>query len=99
MDRLPYPPPFQDITTLSQHICAAESTIENWVRMGIFPAPRMQGGKRLWAWTEVERHLAGRGGDVQSTDDLLARITDGTRRAAHQERHLRVGNSAVHGVK
>ena len=33
---LPYPPPYQDITTLSEHICAAETTIENWVRLGGF---------------------------------------------------------------
>jgi hypothetical protein len=40
---LPYPPPYQDITTLSEHICAAESTIENWVRLGLFPEPRKVG--------------------------------------------------------
>jgi predicted site-specific integrase-resolvase len=53
---LPCPPPFQDLATLAQHICCAESTIENWVKVGVFPTPRMQGGKRLWSWKEVERH-------------------------------------------
>lgn len=98
-DRLPYPPPFQDIATLAEHICAGESTIENWVRMGIFPAPRLQGGKRLWSWKEVERHLAGAGDSMQSMDDLMGRIKDGTRRAAHQERHLRISGPPVHGIE
>ncbi len=53
-----YPPPFMDLATLSEHICSGESTIENWVRTGIFPAPKKVGGKRLWQWKEVERHLA-----------------------------------------
>lgn len=54
----PYPPPFMDLATLSEHICSGESTIENWVRQGLFPAPKKVGGKRLWQWKEVERHLA-----------------------------------------
>jgi hypothetical protein len=40
---LPYPPPYQDLATLSAHICAAESTIENWVRLGLFPEPKKVG--------------------------------------------------------
>ncbi len=53
-----YPPPFMDLATLSEHICSGESTIENWVRQGRFPVPKKVGGKRLWQWKEVERHLA-----------------------------------------
>jgi hypothetical protein len=81
-ERLPYPPPFQDLATLAEHICAAESTIENWVKLGIFPKPRMQGGKRMWRWTDVERHLAG-DADAAPTapSDLAERITNGTRKA------------------
>lgn len=55
---LPYPPPFQDLHTLAEHLCTGESTIENWVRMGHFPQPRKIGGKRLWVWKEVERFVA-----------------------------------------
>ena len=80
---LPYPPPFMDLATLSAHICVAESTIENWVKMGLFPRPRKNGGKRLWEWKKVTRHLAGRDNSVQSSPDQLAeRITDATRQAA-----------------
>lgn len=80
--RLPYPPPFQDITTLSEHICAAESTIESWVKMGTFPKPRMQGGKRLWRWKDVERHLADEADEVPTAPNEHAeRIRDATRKA------------------
>jgi len=80
---LPYPPPYQDLATLSQHICAAESTIENWVRIGIFPQPRKVGGKRLWQWKEVERHLAKMNDTAESLPDEEAqRIREATRAAA-----------------
>jgi hypothetical protein len=80
---LPYPPPYQDLRTLAEHICAAESTIENWVRMGIFPQPRKVGGKRLWQWKEVERHLARMNEATESLPDEEAqRIREATRAAA-----------------
>ncbi len=82
MNRLPYPPPFQDIATLAQHICASESTIENWVKMGIFPKPRLQGGKRMWKWKDVERHFDGDSSSEHNEPiDLVARIKNGTRKA------------------
>jgi hypothetical protein len=83
-DRLPYPPPYQDIATLAQHICTGETTIESWVKMGLFPAPSKKiGGKRLWRWKDVERHLIGNDPSAQSSSsDLMARIRDGTRKAA-----------------
>jgi hypothetical protein len=56
---LPYPPPWQDAPTLCAHLCISEGTIDNWVRLGILPAARMVGGKRMWKWSEVDRLLAG----------------------------------------
>ncbi len=80
--RLPYPPPFQDLATLAEHICAGESTIENWVRMGSFPKPVIQGGKRLWRWKDVERHLAREAEQVPTApSDHTTRITNATRKA------------------
>jgi len=78
---LPYPPPFQDLATLAEHICAGESTIENWVRQGLFPQPRKIGGKRLWQWKEVERHLAAMN-QISALSDEAQRITEATRAAA-----------------
>ena len=78
-------PPWQDLATLSAHICTGESTIENWVKLGLFPAPRKIGGKRLWRLADVEKHLAGNSESTQSTStNLLQRITDGTRAAAQR---------------
>ena len=80
---LPYPLPFQDLATLSEHICAAESTIENWVRLGLFPEPKKIGGKRLWEWKKVARHLAIQEQVTSSSgpDELAERIKNGTRQA------------------
>lgn len=82
---LPYPPPFQDLATLSAHICAAESTIEGWVKMGLFPPPKKVGGKRLWQWKEVERHLAANGEGVPTLDEVAERIRHATRQAASRQ--------------
>jgi len=78
---LPYPPPYQDLATLALHICASESAIENWVRLGLFPPPRKVGGKRLWSWSEVERHLAANQLVAASPDELAERIKNGTKQA------------------
>ena len=84
---LPYPPPFQDLATLAVHICAGQSTIENWVRQGLFPQPRKIGGKRLWQWKEVERHLAAMNETSASLSDEAQRITEATRAAAAEGAH------------
>jgi hypothetical protein len=98
---LPYPPPFQDLATLSAHICAAESTIENWVKLGLFPGPTKKvGGKRLWRWKDVERHLAvNEGGGAASPAELADRIKNATKAATRehdQERIIRRGDPGVH---
>jgi len=84
---LPYPPPFMDLATLAEHICASESTIENWVKLGIFPPPRKQGGKRLWEWKAVQRHLAKRDDGVSTSPDLVAERIRNATKAACAENH------------
>ena len=85
---LPYPPPFMDLHTLAEHICTAESTIEAWVRRGIFPPPRKVGGRNLWTWKEVVKYLA-RDNDVSasSPDEEATRIREATRHAAGIGQH------------
>lgn len=87
MTDLPYPPPYQDLETLSQHLCAGESTIERLVQMGQFPKPRKLGGKRVWSWAEVCRFIDGP--QETTTTNLLERITNATRKAARPEHHER----------
>jgi predicted DNA-binding transcriptional regulator AlpA len=78
---LPYPPPFQDLATLAEHICVGQSTIERWVKEGIFPAPRKIGGKNLWPWKEVEKHFARTQDSTVSSADERERLTNATRHA------------------
>jgi predicted DNA-binding transcriptional regulator AlpA len=80
---LPYPPPFQDLRTLAEHLSTGESTIENWVKLGLFPRPRKIGGKRLWQWKEIERFLAATENAVTTVPDAQAEaIRNATRAAA-----------------
>jgi hypothetical protein len=81
---LPYPPPFMDLRTLAEHICTGESTIEAWVRRGIFPAPQKVGGKNLWEWKKVQKHLARSDEQVSSLADETTRIREATRAAAER---------------
>jgi hypothetical protein len=78
---LPYPPPWQDIVTLAQHLCCSTNTIENWVGQGILPAPRKRGGKLMWKWDEVDRKLTV-GAEGASPDQEAERIRNGARAAA-----------------
>jgi excisionase family DNA binding protein len=86
MTRLPYPPPWQDIGTLCAHLCISPTTVEIWVKRGFLPAPKLKGGKRLWKWTEVEKHLEDDGGNGSSSPDELAEgIRNATRQAASRQ--------------
>lgn len=88
MTALPYPPPFQDLRTLAAHICAGESTIESWVKQGIFPAPVKIGGRRLWRWKDVERCLAATPElGAPSPDQQAEGIRNATRAAAAGRNH------------
>jgi excisionase family DNA binding protein len=71
---LSYPPPYQDIATLSAHTTLAVRTIEIWVREGKLPAPKVRGGKRLWKWKEVEQYLDGDSYKVPSYEDEIERV-------------------------
>ena len=76
--QLPYPPPFQDIALLAQHLSVSKSTVENWVRQGYLPPPRKVGGKRLWCWEEVVEYLK-HPPDIPV--DELERIRNATKKA------------------
>jgi predicted DNA-binding transcriptional regulator AlpA len=67
MTDLPYPPPYQGVATLAEHLDVSESTIDNWVKLGQFPKPKKIGGKRLWSWREVRRYI--------EAPDLEERVT------------------------
>jgi hypothetical protein len=84
--RLPYPPPFQDLATLSEHICTGQSTIESWVRRGLFPLPKTIDGKCLWSWQEVESFLSHAEETSSAPGDELLRIREATRKIVESTR-------------
>jgi hypothetical protein len=84
---LPYPPPYQDIDVLCEHLSICSSTVEAWMRLGKLPPPKIRDGKRLWKWIEVERCLDAWGEQAQQSDCSEAeRIRDATRRIAAEGR-------------
>ena len=79
---LPYPPPWQDATTLCAHLCISDGTLDTWVREARLPAARLIGGKRMWEWAEVERRLRAETGIVPGDEaDLVRRVNNVTRTA------------------
>jgi len=85
---LPYPPPWQDIGTLAKHICAATTTVENWVASGILPPPRKRGGKLMWKWSEVDAWLTE--GRKDGQPNLATEIRDGVRKEREADRNARL---------
>lgn len=51
------PPPYQDLRTLSEHLCLSPRTIEMWVAQGRLPQPLDKAGKRIWEWRAVDRAM------------------------------------------
>jgi hypothetical protein len=77
-----YPPPYQDIDTLCQHICVSPTTVDLWVKSGKLPPPKVRDGKRLWKWKEVEARLDGTDDRIPLSPDAQAEeITNATRKA------------------
>ncbi len=97
-------PAYVDTARLCQELCICERTADAWVRQGILPAPRLRGGKRLWKWTEVERHLDdGATGTPASADSEAERIRNASTRLAEQATenrrgHIRSGDPRLSGL-
>jgi hypothetical protein len=82
---LPYPPPWQDMDTLCEHICATPPTVEKWIVQGVLPAARKRGGKLMWKWSEVDEMLTN-GKAAGSAGSDADRIRDDTRKALEENR-------------
>lgn len=79
MTRPDHMPRYVDLQRLAFELSTGESTIEAWVRKGEFPQPRKVGGKRLWVWIEVERHI-----NRTDTSPSLASSGEGIREATRR---------------
>jgi len=67
-----------DISTLCEHICVCQSTVETWVKQGVLPPPKMRGGKRMWKWKDVDSWLDGNApgaASYKSAEDLIRTAT------------------------
>src|SRR5215467_1960237 len=80
---LPYPPPYQDLATLSAHICASESAIENWVRLGLFPPPRKVGGQAALVMERSRTPSC-----CKSTHCVITRRTSGAHQKWYETGHF-----------
>lgn len=80
---LSYPPPYQDITTLAQHLCLGTRTVEELVRQGKLPGAIDICGKRLWSWKAVCKVM-----DRAEAPELehANRVREATRRAVEERR-------------
>lgn len=78
-------PPWMDKSTLCQHICCSDTTIDTWVVQGILPPPRKRGGKLMWKWSEVDEKLTI--GNVETPDARAEEIRRGTQQEARAPRH------------
>ncbi len=81
MDSQQHIPAYVDIARLCEELCICERTVDAWVKLGILPAPRHPGGKRLWKWIEVMDKLDART-DEPCTDLEAERIRNATIRLA-----------------
>ena len=75
-----YPPPYQDMATLCEHLSLSARTIEDWVKTGKLPRPIDTGGKRLWKWKDVEAAMA-KLGESGRREAELDRIREASRQA------------------
>jgi hypothetical protein len=87
-DKLPYPPPWQDIGTLARHVSICPNTVDNWVTQGILPPPRKRGGKLMWKWEEVDAWLSKGGQD--GPPSTATEVRNAVKREREADRHARV---------
>ena len=75
--RFPYPPPWQDMATLSAHICLSADTISKLIRERGFPKPCLRAGKQLWNFRNVDSWLA-------DNPDIVSDLAEKVRRATRE---------------
>ena len=85
-----YPPPWMSKAVLCEHISVSDRTVDNWVKQGILPPPKLRGGLLLWRWSEVDKWLAIGGGTVPDDTGSTSteeKIRDATRNAINGRSH------------
>ena len=69
--------PWLNAQRLAENLSVSVPTIHRWAKLGKIPAgKRVNGGVRLWQWSEVERYLGVK--SKSSAVDWEKRIEDAT---------------------
>lgn len=60
--RRTYAPDYVSAETLAYRLDCSRSTIDDYVRRGLLPAPASVGNLQRWRWSDVEAWIAARSG-------------------------------------
>lgn len=64
----PRPPSYVSKATLAAELDMSESTVDDYVRRGIFPRPLKLGGSVRWCWADVQASLSPMAGQHSDND-------------------------------
>ena len=68
-----FPPDYVSAETLAYRLDCSRSTVDDYVRRGLLPTPRIIGNLQRWRWSEIEAWIANQGA---VHDQLLLRNAD-----------------------
>lgn len=68
-----FPPDYVSAQTLAYRLDCSRSTVDDYVRRGLLPTPRIIGNLQRWRWSEIEAWIANQGA---VHDQLLLRNAD-----------------------
>lgn len=68
-----FPPDYVSAETLAYRLDCSRSTVDDYVRRGLLPTPRIIGNLQRWRWSEIEAWIANQGA---ARDQLLSPNAD-----------------------
>lgn len=68
-----FAPDYVSAETLAYRLDCSRSTVDDYVRRGLLPTPRIIGNLQRWRWSEIEAWIANQGA---VHDQLLLRNAD-----------------------
>lgn len=78
-------PAWVDKARLCFETCLGDTTVDDWVKRGLLPAPVKRGHKLMWEWSEVSAYL--RNGGPAAQDSEVSR-QEQIRRATERRNHV-----------
>lgn len=68
-----FAPDYVSAETLAYRLDCSRSTVDDYVRRGLLPIPRIVGNLQRWRWSEIEAWIANQGA---ARDQLLSSNAD-----------------------